>query len=87
MTLIIIEVDEDGATVTRLNGIDRILPRIEEDDMQGAVGGGVTIERTLSTTSDDAAVRVKTAVRERLRSERVRDPVVEDVTDTELTTR
>ena len=72
--LIVIEIDEDGATVTRFNQVARILPTIEDDDLTRFVGGGVTVERTLSTTSAAVAALVQEAVRGALKGERGSPP-------------
>lgn len=70
ISLIIIEIDDDGATITELDGMSRILPTIEQNDLSDLVGGGITVSRVLSLTSDDAAAEVKEGVRKTLKSER-----------------
>lgn len=69
-TLMIIEIDKDVAEVTTFTGVGRILPRIGGHDLEPMLGSGITVERVLKTTSDEASSAVREIVRGVLAAER-----------------
>ncbi len=69
-TMIIIEADDDGVEITTFEGVGRFLPRIGKGDLEPLLGSGITVERTLKTTSADAGDEVRAKIRTRLAAER-----------------
>ncbi len=69
-TVTITETDDHGSTVTTLTGLkQRLLPPVNVSLSEGA-GEGITVERSLETTSDAASAIVREHVRKRLVLER-----------------